>query len=197
MPKIVDHDERRTELLAALWRVVDQQGASAVSVRSVAAEAGVSKSSLAHYFPSQAALVAAAIEQVMDQSEGRLDTVALAAPDEAAFVKALSVAVPDSPARRRQAALWLHLAAEPGAHPEVLATLNDRVGGHLRWGLQQMKEVGLLGAGRDVEIEAQRLHALVDGLSLQVVSAPRSLSSARVKAILAQHVAELTTPAGP
>ena len=44
MPKIVDHDARRSLIIYALWRVVARDGASAVSVRSVASEAGVSRS---------------------------------------------------------------------------------------------------------------------------------------------------------
>lgn len=48
VPKIVDHDQRRAYLLDALWRVVASQGAAAVTVRSVAAEAGVSKSNVGH-----------------------------------------------------------------------------------------------------------------------------------------------------
>lgn len=194
MPKIVDHDERRAELLAALWRVVDRQGAAAVSVRSVATEAGVSKSSLAHYFPSQASLVAAAIEQVMDDSENRISQLDLGKADVPDIVSALSIAVPDSPDRRHQAALWLHLAATSGGDTEVLERLNDRVDERLRWGLEQMQQAGLLGAGRSIDDETRRLHALVDGLSLQVVSSPGRMTPPRVRTILTRHVDDLTTP---
>ena len=194
MPKIVDHGERREELLAALWRVVDKQGAAAVSVRSVAAEAGVSKSSLAHYFPSQAALVAAAIEQVMDESEGRTSQLDLDDADVSTIVSALSLAIPDSPERRAQAELWLHLAATAPDNSEILERLNDRVNDALEWGLNRMADTGLLGAGRSVEDEAGRLHALVDGLALQVVSSPTRMTPERVRTILTRHVEDLTTP---
>lgn len=194
MPKIVDHGERREELLAALWRVVDSQGAAAVSVRSVAAEAGVSKSSLAHYFPSQAALVAAAIEQVMDDSDSRVSRLELDDADVPTMVSALSLAVPDSPARRRQAELWLHLAATAPDNSEILERLNNRVEERLQWGVARMRDLGLLGEGRSVEDEARRLHALVDGLSLQVVSSPTRMTPARVRAILTRQVEDLTTP---
>lgn len=52
MPKIVDHDERRELYLDAMFRVIERDGADALSIRSVAAEAGGSKSSIANYFSS-------------------------------------------------------------------------------------------------------------------------------------------------
>lgn len=50
MPKIVDHDERRRELGVALLRVLARDGIEAVSVRTVAAEAGWTRGVIAHYF---------------------------------------------------------------------------------------------------------------------------------------------------
>ena len=42
MPKRVDHDERRRQIVRALWRITERGGLGAVSFREVAAEAGVS-----------------------------------------------------------------------------------------------------------------------------------------------------------
>jgi len=41
VPKIVDHDRLREEYLDAMFRVIERDGAGAVSVRSVAAEAAL------------------------------------------------------------------------------------------------------------------------------------------------------------
>jgi AcrR family transcriptional regulator len=54
MPKLIDHEVRRLELVEAAWRVILRDGAGRVSVRAVAAEAGVSAGSLRHLFPTQA-----------------------------------------------------------------------------------------------------------------------------------------------
>ena len=50
MPKIVDHDKRRQLIIDGMWKIVQRDGFDAVSVRSVAAEEGLSKSTIAHYF---------------------------------------------------------------------------------------------------------------------------------------------------
>src|ERR1700712_3942800 len=50
MPKIVDHEERRSEVLEATWRVIRTKGLEAATIREIAREAGVSNGVLAHYF---------------------------------------------------------------------------------------------------------------------------------------------------
>ncbi|MFF4058634.1 TetR/AcrR family transcriptional regulator [Streptomyces sp. NPDC001668] len=50
MPKIVDHEARRADLARALWPVVQRDGVNPASIRAVAAEAGWTYGSVAHYF---------------------------------------------------------------------------------------------------------------------------------------------------
>jgi len=64
MPKRVDHAERRTAIVQALFRVVERGGLPAASVRAVAAEAGVPASQVQYYFPTKAELLAAALDQL-------------------------------------------------------------------------------------------------------------------------------------
>ncbi|MGV7636496.1 TetR family transcriptional regulator, partial [Mycobacterium kansasii] len=53
MPRSVDHEERRAQLADALARVAARDGLHAVSMRSVAAEAGVSLRLVQYYFTSK------------------------------------------------------------------------------------------------------------------------------------------------
>jgi AcrR family transcriptional regulator len=50
MPKVVDHEQRREELAAAVWRIASRDGLDAVTIRAVANEAGWSTGALHHYF---------------------------------------------------------------------------------------------------------------------------------------------------
>jgi AcrR family transcriptional regulator len=78
MPKVVDHDAKRRALADALLRVVARQGIDAVSVRSVAAEAGCSIRPVQYYFADKAALLAAAHARVSERM-GMLVTEAVRA----------------------------------------------------------------------------------------------------------------------
>lgn len=60
MPKIVDHDKLRHELAERAARLFLRRGYSALGMREIAAELGVSKSALYHYFPGKRDLFDAA-----------------------------------------------------------------------------------------------------------------------------------------
>ena len=53
MPKIVDHDERREEILSAAIRVIDSVGLDNTTTRAIALESGYSNGVLSHYFSGQ------------------------------------------------------------------------------------------------------------------------------------------------
>src|SRR5262245_30974992 len=72
VPKKIDHDERRRQLAEALWRVLATHGMEAVSLRHVAAEAGVSMGMVQHYFADKDAMVLFALKTMTDQYGQRL-----------------------------------------------------------------------------------------------------------------------------
>jgi AcrR family transcriptional regulator len=56
MPKIVDHDQYRKELLTKCFDLFARKGYASVTMRQIAQEIGVSTGTLYHYFPSKQAL---------------------------------------------------------------------------------------------------------------------------------------------
>ncbi|NJL35659.1 MAG: TetR/AcrR family transcriptional regulator [Leptolyngbyaceae cyanobacterium SM1_4_3] len=63
MPKIVDHNEYRKNLLGRAFDLFAQKGFAAVTMREIAQGLGVSTGTLYHYFPSKEAL----FEQLMHE----------------------------------------------------------------------------------------------------------------------------------
>ena len=59
---------RRDQIVEATLRVIGARGADAVTHRAVAAEAGVSLALTTYYFDSKQALVAEALERVIERS---------------------------------------------------------------------------------------------------------------------------------
>jgi AcrR family transcriptional regulator len=72
VPKIVDHDERRLELVEATWRIIAQLGPEAATMRQIALEAGFSNGSLKPYFPSKDTLLAFAFGHVVSRTNARI-----------------------------------------------------------------------------------------------------------------------------
>ena len=62
MPARTDHDARRRDVSAAVWRVLARDGFGGLTLRAVAAEMGASTGLLTHYFRSKQALVRHALE---------------------------------------------------------------------------------------------------------------------------------------
>jgi len=72
MPKRVDHNERRREIIEALMRITVRGGLSAASFREVAAEAGVSVRLVQYYFGTKADLMHAANRYVLQRMGARI-----------------------------------------------------------------------------------------------------------------------------
>ncbi|GAB1539025.1 TetR/AcrR family transcriptional regulator [Scytonema sp. NUACC21] len=67
MPKLVDHDLYRKELLSKCFDLFAEKGYSAITMRQIAEGLGVSTGTLYHYFPSKKALFEQLVEEICEQ----------------------------------------------------------------------------------------------------------------------------------
>lgn len=67
MPKIVDHDQKRKELLQGSFALFAQRGYSSVTMREIAKELHVSTGTLYHYFPNKDKLFEQLISMMVEQ----------------------------------------------------------------------------------------------------------------------------------
>ena len=75
VPKVVDHEQRRAELGAAVRRLVARSGVEGATVRAVAREAGWSMGALRYYFGTQDELLDFALEASLADIPVRLARV--------------------------------------------------------------------------------------------------------------------------
>ncbi|HCF29154.1 MAG TPA: TetR/AcrR family transcriptional regulator [Cyanobacteria bacterium UBA11049] len=68
MPKIVDRDQYRKELLMKSFDLFAQKGYSSLTMRQLAQGLGVSTGTLYHYFPSKEALFVQLVEELEQQN---------------------------------------------------------------------------------------------------------------------------------
>lgn len=172
MPKIVDHDQRRTELAAAAGRVLVTEGLEGLTTRRVAQEADVSKGILSHYFDSKADMVVAVLEYFYDRVETRIALKAEGLRG-MAFVRAAMVEVlPLDRVRLEEAIAEMSFAAASVSDPELRRwyrgerrRLHRELVSHLRDALTD----GTLRTELDPAQVADDLLALMDSASLQAV----------------------------
>jgi len=195
MPRVVDVEARRRELSDALWRIVRREGIGGVTVRAVAAEAGVSAGMVQHYFRTQDELIEFAMYQALQQMAERVRQVDLSEPDLESAMAALEAVLPLDEQRRAEAQVWLAMLSRRHARPSLgqQGTMVDyalREG--IRVGLEGLVRAGLVDDGRDLEVEVVRLHALIDGLSVHGLGDPPWLGPDEIRAALLAHLRDLT-----
>ena len=187
MPKIVDHDARRTAITRAVARLIERDGIHTVSVRTVAVEAGVQPSTLRHYFPSSDQMLAATIQMVRDDQAERLAALAPAGNPHDDIRQAWLQALPLDAARRTEAHVWLAVTAT-ARDTELRAILRG-----IEDGLQHLCRVTAqtFAPRADVAREATLLRAFTDGLTLNAIADPESFTPEHITVVLDTYLARL------
>ena len=72
MPKVVDHDQRRVELVNATWRIIARHGIEGATLREIATEAGFANGALKPYFGTKDDLLTFAFGHVFSQTNLRI-----------------------------------------------------------------------------------------------------------------------------
>jgi AcrR family transcriptional regulator len=197
MPKIVDHDARREEIAQALWRIVGRDGIGAVSVRTVAAEANSSAGAVRYYFPEQHGLLSFAMDLVSRRVTARIRALEPGTP----AARYLEEVIPLDEERQAEFEVWLAFVAQSLADTEAggalrasFTSVHEGLRSLCALVLGGMRQAGAIREDLDLELETERLHGLIDGLSLHAATgqtAPR-----RVREILRRHLAELGADLG-
>ncbi len=75
MPKIVDWDAKRDEILSATWRVIARDGLARATISAIAREASCSRGILAHYFDDKADILGSALLMSHRRVAARMDAL--------------------------------------------------------------------------------------------------------------------------
>jgi AcrR family transcriptional regulator len=183
------------QLLQVVADLLAEHGYEGISVRRVAARAGVSIGAVQHHFPTKDAMLTAAMRLVSQQFQARLAArVPSDATPEAAFRAVAEELLGADPEQRTASVLWtLRLArstvdpATAKTHAEEWQDVEDLLAG-LLWASRPQR-------GEDwARTEAAALLALLDGLAPALVVEPKRMPSGRAEAILAGHLDRVLGP---
>ncbi|MEV4479495.1 TetR/AcrR family transcriptional regulator [Micromonospora coxensis] len=176
MPKRVDHQERRTLIADALMRVAAEHGLEAVSLRHVAAEAGVSSGMVQHYFRTKDEMMAFALSVVREHGEARVTAALTAlgpAPSPRTLLRTmLGELLPLDEARRADGRVALAFLAYTAVRPAVAAGLHQDTAEMLAFIAGQIRVAQAAGTARpavDPDAAATALLALMEGLGVYLL----------------------------
>ena len=179
MPKIVDHDERRREVLSAARRVIVRDGIDAATTRAIAKEAGYSNGVLAHYFADKDEILLSALRQSHQRIRERLTRKIEGATGLAALRELLLDNLPLDAERTQETRLEVSFWSRSLAS-ERLAEVQRAEAAELRTAVRTLlgeaRAAGELATDENLDDVAERLLALVDGLSLHLLLYPGRLA---------------------
>ncbi|MBF4579585.1 TetR/AcrR family transcriptional regulator [Frigoribacterium sp. VKM Ac-2530] len=215
MPRTVDLDDRRRIVGEAAWRVLVREGPTGVSVRKVAAEAGLPPSSLRYTFPTQASVRDAAVELLVSRLRERVDRAAAATGGRDAARAVLLELLPLDDERRAEMEVTVAFAAlaltDPSlraAHEQTHAAVRDvcalalahlgargaagagdGVRTHAAPGTRAV--AGTAAAAELVDVDVELTHAVVDGLALHLLAQAVGTDASWAVTALDAHLALL------
>ena len=195
MPKVVDHEERRADLAAALWRLASRDGLEAITVRRVAEEAGWSTGALVHYFADKEELLLFAFRTAADRVGRRLAELDEHETEPLARARAqLLQGLPLDRDRQDEVRVWfsfLGLALTRPALARAQRVAYRAWRDRIRDRLLEAQKAGQIRPDVDCATEAAALVGLVDGLAVQATFEPRVLSASRQVELVDARLNEL------
>jgi len=169
MPKKVDQDERRAELLVAVWQVIARDGLENVTVRTLARETGFSAGTLAHYFADKDDILVSALRLSHEQIAARWEEKLEGLQGLEAFRELVLDNLPLDDEREMETRLAMNYWVRAVTHEHVVSS-QWRKGPPLFSRLADLaaegQELGQITRDETPEAIAERFHALIDGLSL-------------------------------
>lgn len=194
MPKIVDHGQRRRDLLQATATVIATEGIQAATVRRIARQAGCTTGLVTHYFPGKDELVIGALRQVHGAAGDRMLAHRKRATGLQALRSVLMEALPFTAQAKQEWHVWLSFWGVAWSSAPLSAEHRERYDLWRRLIGQLLGEAARLGEtrpGLDLREATDRIVALVDGLGLQMIYEPLRLSRRRATAMIEAQLAEI------
>lgn len=196
MPKVVDPEARREDVVEAVFRVIRRDGLEQASLRNVAEEAGLAIGSVRHYFAGHGELMVFAMRAMASRVEQRLLAHLETLPVDPASM--LSELLPLDETRKDEVTVWLAFTMAARTRPELrpLATeVYDATRRLVTRILEGAEQRGRLRANLDHTLETERLCALIDGLCVEGVLQPDRMTPATMTRALSLHLAGLSAAA--
>ncbi|MFJ9553900.1 TetR/AcrR family transcriptional regulator [Nocardiopsis sp. NPDC101807] len=175
MPRQVDHRQRRAQIAEAVCSLVAARGLEAVSLRDVAAEAGISMGRVQHYFRTKDEMLLFALEYVgeRDVAGTRRDLAAVPGAPPRTVIRTVLAGLLDTDPRKVEAQrVGVAFLARALVEPALAAPLLQGYEGLqvlLEQAVRQAIAEGTVCATTDPRSAASEVFALADGLRVQTL----------------------------
>lgn len=187
-------DERRAAILAAATRAIVRRGFEATRISDIAREAGTSTGTVHYYFETKEDVLLAALRWANRLPYGSIDQALRTDGDDVRrLATLLEFGVPYPGRPRDEYVLLIELWSRILHEPELVRDgedLSSRWRGYFFEIIRRGTENGAFRPVADPDVVAERLIALVDGLSFKAVLGYRWMPAERMRALVYDFAAE-------
>jgi AcrR family transcriptional regulator len=194
VPKIVDHDQQRRLFADAAMRLIAREGFEAVTMRKVAAEAGLSYGSLFHYFDSKDDLLLFAIGRSTAEQGRRVSEFTSRKKGLQALQQLITDDTLVDSATRDDWMVWqafIYRSSLQERFARMHAELIDGWVERIRSLLEEAQASGEVRQDLDPAAEAAALWVFSAGLGQQGLLHPSFMPPDRQKALIRNYVGKL------
>lgn len=204
MPRLVDHDERRSTIIATTWQLIAEFGIDQLNMRDLARECGYAGPGvLAHYFPNKDALMLASYRLICDRTNERI-TAAVAGRRGMDALQGLCLEIipaEDLTATEARVAVAFWQRAQTNAELRAVGQQALRVWRDLMLGfVAEAENDGTLRPGLGAEDYVEGILNFMMGLHITSMldpeAVPGSVQRRLLASTLAQGAVEVPSPAG-
>ncbi|SDJ99942.1 TetR/AcrR family transcriptional regulator [Sediminibacillus albus] len=189
MPKKVNHQQRRQTIAKATWQVILKKGMEGATVRNIAKEAGLSLGALRYYFSTQEQLILYAMRLVKERAADRIVHIAdQELPPKDKVLRILMEIVPANKETRAEMEVWFAFVAYARNKKEFFMEENDGIYTAVQRIIGCLADQRLLQPSLDIDIECEKLYALVDGMALHALLEPERLDKARIEKVFIDYL---------
>ncbi len=187
MPKIVDHSERRRDIIMATWRVIARGGLAHTTTRQIAKEAGCSNGVLAHYFADRADILGSALIMAHQGVRERADERLGGSRGLRALRQLMIQALPLDEQGLLEAKIEISFWGEAIGDEFMRRIQNEEVDvtcRRIKRLLEEAQADGELKTGLSLDRIVHECMVLMDGLSIQAVMYPAQADRAEQLSLL-------------
>lgn len=195
MPRYVDHEDRRAQIVEATLEILADRGPRGLTFRAVAAKLGGSSTLITHYFGTRQELLDAIVETMSDWPS-ELDQLEMDTDDEVERLRRFLIwMIPSTEHSLMQERGRINLLGEPDAKLRTRHIFE-------RWDVEARelfrRHLGNLVPAGELELKVDVLRTVTNGLTLSTIEHPDQWPLERQTAVIDEALTALGLhPASP
>ncbi|MDX6153151.1 TetR/AcrR family transcriptional regulator [Marinococcus sp. PL1-022] len=188
MPKLIDHQKKKEQIVEYTWQSIVNSGAKGATVRSIAKLADKTPGQIRYYFPTHSALLDAVMEKVNRKVAQRIQEIfgQEDLTEKERVIQAVLAVLPLDDDRYADMEVWMAFQYE--IHEAGANTMGNEIRLLVQKSLQYLSEKKMLQEELPMELTIMRAHALVDGLALHKWLTPDRINNEQVMKLIRDEI---------